>query len=143
LRQSTAPPSDAIVAIMKRASCFAAALLGTASPAVASSTIACRSTISPATGPALALSVGSGEAAGIFQARFELGGEHYATGEGPGAPAIVQSWIDERQLKVEIADANAESVLTRLETWRRAGNDYLGTLRHRGRTWRVRCSEEG
>jgi len=128
---------------MKHAFCFAAALLGIASPAVATSTIACRSTISPATGPAFDVSVGSGEAAGIFLARFALGDEHYATGQGAEAPAIVQSWIDNRQLKVAVADANAESIITRLETWRRTGNDYLGTLTHRGRTWRVRCSEEG
>ena len=32
--------------------------------------------------------------------------------------------------------------IARLETWRRAGTSYLGTLRYDGRTWRVRCSEE-
>jgi hypothetical protein len=128
---------------MKHAFCLAAALIAIASPAVATSTIACRSTISPATGPALDVSVGSGEAAGIFLVRFALGSEHYATGQGAGAPAIVQSWIDDRQLKVAIADANAESIITRLDTRRRTGNDYLGVLTHHGRTWRVRCSEGG
>jgi len=128
---------------MKQALCFAAALLGTASPAFATSTILCRSTISPANGPALALSVGSGAASGIFQAQFSLGDEHYTTGQGAAAPAIVQAWIDDRQLKVEIADANAETIVTRLDTRARAGHDYLGILNHRGRTWRVRCGEEG
>jgi hypothetical protein len=128
---------------MRYAACIAAALLGAASPVVASSTISCRSTISPANGPELAISVGSGAATGIFQARFTFGDEHYTTGEGAAAPAIVQSWIDDRQLKLEIADANAETIVTRLDTRRRAGNDYLGILSHRGRTWRVRCSEEG
>ena len=128
---------------MKHPFCFAAALLGIASPAVATSTIACRSTISPATGPELDVSMGSGETASIFLARFTLGSENYATGQGAGAPTIVQSWIDERQLKVTIADANGETVITRLDTRRRTGDDYLGVLTHRGRTWRVRCSEEG
>jgi hypothetical protein len=129
--------------VMKQLLCFALALAGTASPAMASSTIGCRSTISPASGPSLALSVGRGEAAGIFQARFTLGGEQYTTGQGADAPAIVQSWIDDRQLKIAIADSNAESIVTRLDTRRRAGSDYVGILIHRGRTWRVRCTEEG
>jgi hypothetical protein len=103
----------------------------------------CRSTINPTTGPELDLGVSSGAAGGIFQAQFTLGDEHYTTGQGAAAPAIVQSWIDDRQLKLEIADANAEMVVTRLDTRRRTGNDYLGILTHRGRTWRVRCSEAG
>ena len=128
---------------MKHALCLAAALIGIASPAMATSTIACRSTISPATGPEFAVSVGNGAAGGIFQVRFDLGSEHYTTGQGANPPTIVQSWIDRRQLKVAIADSNAEEIVTRLETWRRTGDDYLGVLTHRGRTWRVRCSEEG
>lgn len=72
-----------------------------------------------------------------------LGGGHYTTGQGAAAPAIIQSWIDNRQLKLEIADANAETIVTRLDTRRRAGSFYLGILNHRGRTWRVRRGEAG
>jgi hypothetical protein len=143
LRQSTAQPSGAILPGMRYAACIAAALLGAASPAVASSTITCTSSVGPANGPTLDVSVGNGAAGGIFQARFSLGSERYTTGEGAAPPAIVQSWIDARQLKLEIADANAETIITRLDTRAQAGGDYLGTLSHRGRTWRVRCSEEG
>ena len=128
---------------MRPASCIAAALACAASPAFATSTILCRSTISPSDGPELALIAGHGAASGIFQAQFSLGNERFTTGQGAGAPAIVQSWIDERQLKVQIADANAEAVIIRLDTRRRAGDSYSGILIHRGRTWRVRCSEEG
>ena len=128
---------------MKAASCIAAALACVATPAFATSTILCRSTISPSDGPELALILGSGSATGIFQAQFSLGRERFITGQGADAPAIVQSWIDERQLKIEIADANAEAVIIRLDTRRRAGSGYSGLLIHRGRTWRVRCSEEG
>jgi hypothetical protein len=101
----------------------------------------CRSTISPADGPELWLVLGT--AGGVAQARLTLGSEHLATGEGAGAPVVVQSWMDERQLKLQIADANVETVITRLDTRRRGGDDYTGILIHRGRTWRVRCSEEG
>jgi hypothetical protein len=127
---------------MKAASCIAAALFCAASPALATSTILCRSTTSPTHGPALSLVVGHGAASGIFQAHFRHGEESFTTGAGTGAPAIVQSWIDDRQLKLEIADANAEAIVTRLDTRRRAGSSYAGILIHRGRTWRVRCGEE-
>jgi len=128
---------------MRYAAPLAAALLGIASPALATSTIRCTSVAAPSSGPTLDVSVGNGAAGGIFQARFSLGSERYTTGEGAAAPAIVQSWIDARELKLEVADANAETIITRLDTRARAGGDYLGTLSHRGRTWRVRCSEEG
>jgi hypothetical protein len=127
---------------MKTACFIAAALAAAGSPAFATSTIVCTSTTSPTNGPSLSLGVSTGAASGVFQAQFSLGDEQFATG-GAGGPTLVQSWIDERQLKLEIADSNAETIITRLDTRRRAGNDYLGILIHRGRTWRVRCSEEG
>ena len=128
---------------MKIASCIAAALACAASPALATSTILCRSTISPSDGPSLSLIAGSGAVGGIFRAQFDLGNERFITGEGASAPVIAQSWFDERQLKLEIADANAEAIILRLDTRRRAGSSYSGILIHRGRTWRVRCGEEG
>lgn len=102
----------------------------------------CSSTISPTDGPELWLSIGNDAAGGIFQARFGLGREHFITGENARAPRITQSWIDARRLSLQIADANAETVIIRLDT-RRRGDDYTGILIHRGRTWRVRCTEEG
>jgi hypothetical protein len=128
---------------MRLATCIAAALLAAASPALATSTILCRSTVSPTDGPQLSLVVGSGEAGGIMLARFALGDERFTTGEGPAAPVIAQTWIDRYALKLDIADANADSRIVRLDTRRRRGSDYLGILIHNGRTWRVRCSEEG
>lgn len=114
-----------------------------ASPALATSTILCRSTISPTDGPRLSLVVGSGEAGGILQARFALGGESFTTGEGAAGPTIAQTWIDRYALKLDIADANADARIVRLDTRRRRGADYLGILIHNGRTWRVRCAEAG
>jgi|GEM_PF-5471861 len=128
---------------MRPASWIAAASLCAASPAVATGTILCRSTISPADGPSLSLVVANGAAGGVIQARFALGGERFATGDGPGAPVIAQAWIDPYALRLDIADANAEARIVRLDTRRRRGADYLGILIHGGRTWRVRCGEEG
>ena len=125
---------------MRVAACIATAALVAASPALATSTILCRSTISPTDGPQLSLVVGT---AGVAQAHFALGGERFTTGEGRAAPTIAQSWIDEYALKLDIADANADARIVRLDTRRRRGSDYLGILIHNGRTWRVRCGEEG
>lgn len=123
--------------------CLAAVALGAATPASATSTILCNSTISPTDGPRLSLVVGSGPGAGIVQARLQLGDQDVTTGHGDGAPFISQSWLDRASLRLAIVDANADAEIARLETWRRAGTSYFGTLRYGGRTWRVRCSEEG
>lgn len=118
----------------------AAAALCAATPAFATGTILCQSTLSPTDGPRLWLTVGS---AGIVQARLEQGGRRLTTGEGANAPLIAQSWLDRTSLRLAVFDANAEDELVRLETWRRTGTVWLGTLRYGGRTWRVRCAEEG
>ncbi len=125
---------------MKAASCIAAALLCLASPVLATGTILCRSTVSPGQGPELSLVVGP---AGIAQAHFSFGVERFTTGVGTDAPIIAQSWLDPDMLKLDIMDANVETRIARLDTRRRRGSDYLGNLIHRGRSWRVRCSEEG
>ena len=127
---------------MRLASCIAALSLAAASPALATGTILCRSTVSPGDGPSLALVVGHGEAIGVVQARVAGLGRPFVTGEGPGAPVISQSWLDRDTLRLDIADSNAERRILRLDT-RRRGSDYFGILYHDGRTWRMRCGEEG
>ena len=119
---------------------FAAAALAAATPAFATSTIACSSTLSPTDGPRLWLVVGT---AGISQARLEQGNQSFVTGQGANAPVIAQSWLDRNSLRLAIVTANAETEIARLETWRRAGTSYFGNLRYAGRTWRMRCAEEG
>jgi hypothetical protein len=121
----------------------AAAALCAASPALATGTILCRSTISPTDGPALSLVVGNAPGTGILQARFALDRIRFATGGGPGAPVVGQGWVDEHSLRLDIIDANAEGRIIRLDTRRRGGTDYRGILIHAGRTWRVRCTEQG
>ena len=120
-----------------------AAALGAATPAFASTTMLCRSTLSPTDGPQLWLTVGTGPGSGITQARLEQGNRSFTTGEGRGGPVIGQSWLDRNSLRLTVVDANAETEIARLETWRRRGWSYAGTLRYGGRTWQMRCSEEG
>jgi hypothetical protein len=128
---------------MSLASCIAPALLAAASPALATGTILCRSTISPAAGPSLSLTVGTSVGTGVLQARLTHGAESLTAGTGAGAPVIGQSWLDNEELKLDILDANADAHLARLDTRRLRGLSYVGTLSYRGRTWQVRCDEAG
>jgi hypothetical protein len=126
---------------MRRSAClFVAAASCVAGPAFATSTFACRSTLSPTDGPQLSMTVGT---AGITQARLTQGTDNWTTGQGATAPAIAQSWFDRNSLRLVLVGANGETELARLETWRRRGWSYQGTLRFGGRTWQVRCSEAG
>jgi hypothetical protein len=119
---------------------FAAAASCAASPAFATSTMSCGSTISPTDGPRLWLAVGA--ASSITEARLAQGNQGFTTGQGASAPVIAQSWLDRNSLRLAIVDARGTE-LARLETWRRARTVYFGTLRYDGRTWRVRCSSQG
>lgn len=121
---------------------LAAGVFCAASPAFATATIECISTISPTDGPHLSLVVGSGPGVGIVQARLQQGGQDLITGREQGTPIISQSWLDRNSLRLSVVDANAEREIVRLEAWRRAGTSYFGTLRYDGRTWRVRCSAD-
>ena len=125
---------------MRPASCFAAgALFSAASPALATGTIVCTAAQWPGLDLALVVSEGVG---GVTQATISNGGEEITTGVGQEAPVIAQAWIDERELKVDIVDANVEARIARLNT-RRHGGAYSGTLIYRGRTVQVRCEEAG
>jgi hypothetical protein len=119
----------------------ATAWLVAAAPAFATTTLLCRSTLSPTDGPRLWLTVGTGPTSGIVQARLEQGDRSVTTGQGAGAPAISQAWRDRNSLRLVLV--NGETELARLETWRRSGPSYFGTLRYGGQSWRVRCGEEG
>ena len=114
----------------------AAAFFFAATPAFATSTIACTA----AGWPALDITVVIGTA-GVVEATISLGGEEIST-VGENGPRISQAWIDENELKLDIVDANADQRLARLLT-RRQGEGYAGTLQFRGRTIRVRCTEAG
>ena len=96
----------------------------------------CRSTTNPTDGPALALTLGEAPLGGIAAVRSV--GADLAL---PPSPRVVQSWIDDVRLRVDLADARGE--LVRLDMRRRAGRDFIGLLYHTGRSWRMRCTRGG
>lgn len=116
-----------------------AVLLGGA-PAFATGSIGC--TVADYPGLDIGLVIGRGVARGVVQVTISDGGEEIATGAGEAPALLAQSWLDEDELKLDLLDANAERYLARLDT-RRRSRVYVGTLAYRGRTWRVRCAEDG
>ena len=114
-----------------------AALLASATPALATGSASCRGTVNPEI--TLDLVIGHLVGPVVAQARF---GDGSVTGDG-GA-TISQSWLDEQALHVDIVDASGSSYVARLRSWRPSERgDYTGSLRYGGRQYRVRCRVEG
>ena len=114
----------------------AAALLTSATPALATASATCRGTINPEI--RLDLVIGHMVGPVIAQARFGDG-----TVTGDGGPTIAQSWLDEQALHLDIVDANGGRYVARLRTWRPSEHgDYAGSLRYGGRQYQVRCRIE-
>ena len=118
-----------------------AAALIPAAPALATGTIHCSSTERGA--PEIYLSIGRGAGAAIVQMSLSGPAGQFTTGAGPRAPIVSQSWLDERELKIEVIDHNVEYPVARLISRRAGENLYRGTLRYRGRTHAMTCESEG
>ena len=114
-----------------------AALLASATPALATSSASCRGTINPEI--TLDLVIGHVVGPVIAQARFGDG-----TVTGNGGATISQSWLDEGALHLDIVDADGSRYVARLRTTRPSERgQYAGTLRYGGRHYQVRCRVEG
>ena len=117
---------------------LAAGALFAASPAFATSTIRC--TTPDRADLELFISVANSVAAGIAQVRLVEEGRESITGQDPGSPQLTQNWVDPLELKFDVADANLENLIARVEA-RRASDvgPYVGTLRYGERQLRVSC----
>lgn len=123
---------------MKAASRIAASLLFTSAPALATGTIHC--TTPDRAGLELFISVSHSAAAGIAQVRLVDGGRESVTGAGGDSPQLTQNWVDPLELKLDIADANVENLIARVEARRSTDSGpYVGTLRYGERQLRISC----
>ena len=113
----------------------AAALVFAATPALATSSIHCRT--GPG-GPDIWLVVPNQPGAGIDQARIVQGREEIVTGRTRGGPWISRSTLSQRQINLRVAPGGNRNVILVLTAARR-GTPYVGTVIWRGRTWPVRC----
>jgi hypothetical protein len=112
------------------------AALTIATPAVATSTIHCTSPQDRAL--ELYLSVGNGEGGGIDYVRIIDGRRELGTAVDGTGPRIRQNLVNPRQLSFRITDANADALVASLDA-RVVAGAYVGTLRYRGRSWRISC----
>lgn len=78
---------------------------------------------------------------GIFAVTLDHGGKSLSTA-GEDAPIVlVQSWIDERQVLVDIADRELMRYVARLRARPVRDEGAVGTLEVEGKTYRVRCEQ--
>ncbi len=112
----------------------AAACLVAATPAFATGTIHC--TVPGRAGPEVYVSVGN--SSGDIQARIVDGRQEVVTGATARSPRLTADYVDPRRLRFAIRGLDG-ALIARLDTRRGRGAAYLGTLLHRGRTWRIRC----
>lgn len=91
------------------------------------------------------LSIVTGMAPGIViaQARLQQGDRLRSTAdEGPQAIRIVQSWVDDNDLRLDLADADYMDYVARLRATREKNGDIVGTLDLDGRSHPAVCTSE-
>lgn len=105
-------------------------------PAYATSTIYCTSPDSRRL--ELYVSVGNGEGGGIDYVRIIDGRQETGTAVDGTGPRIRQNLVNPRRLSFRIIEPDAEALVASLDA-RAMRRVYIGTLRYRGRAWRVSC----
>jgi hypothetical protein len=125
---------------VRRLALLALPLLGIAAPASATGGFHCEAT----DGSNLAISgtVGRVIGAPLIGASLHLGDRTLSTTDEPPLIAIGRSWLDEREMRVDLVDANAERFEAQLRARPRGDGTATGTLVREGRTHRVRCELE-
>lgn len=119
---------------------LAAPLLLAAAPALATGGFDCRAT--DGSGVALTGTVGHLLTSPLVAARLKAGGRTLSTsGEAPEI-MIGRSWIDAREIRVDLVDANAIRFEAQLRARIGARGNAIGTLRRGGTTHPVRCTLE-
>ena len=124
---------------MKRSLLLPLPLALMASPAVATGGFHCRA----ADGSNIAMSgtIGHVIAAPLVGAALHLGERTLSTTDQSPQVAIGRSWIDEREIRVDLVDAQFMRFEAQLRA-RVTRDGAVGTLVREGRTHRVRCEVE-
>ena len=114
-------------------------LLFAAAPAFATGGFDCRTT----DGSGIELSGTVGRVVGnpIIAAALRIGESAWLTNDAEPRIVIARSWLDEEELKVDLADAQVERLEARLRT-RVTRNGATGTIERDGRRHPVRCELE-
>ncbi|MDQ4087824.1 MAG: hypothetical protein M3177_07435 [Pseudomonadota bacterium] len=125
---------------MRRTLLFTAPLLLLASPALATGGFRCEAR----DGSNLAISGTIGRVIGnpLGGASLHVGEQTISTTDAEPQIAIGRSWIDEREIRVDLIDANAQRFEAQLRARPTRNGTATGTLIRHGRTHRVRCELE-
>jgi hypothetical protein len=111
-----------------------------AAPALATGGFDCRTTDGSNIG--LAGTIPHAISGGVLNARLEIGDRVLET-HGPRPEiSIGQSWIDEREIRVDLVDPQIERFEARLRVRTDRRGNSVGTLVREGRTHPVRCELE-
>ena len=78
----------------------------------------------------------------IGNVSFNDGSGTLDTGADQAQIVIAQSWLDEDELKLDLADGNVENFIVKLRTRRLRDGVYAGTMRYRERTVKIDCRFE-
>jgi len=107
-------------------------------PAAATSGAFCTAPDAP--GLKLDLVIGIAPGPVVSGARVSDGGHDLEVGEGKDL-RVLQGWIDEDELKLDLADAEVTRYVARLRVEKKKGaGSYTGTLFFNGRTYRAVCT---
>jgi hypothetical protein len=116
------------------------ALLFMATPAFATGGFDCRTT--DRSGIMLSGTIGRVIGTPLVAAHLRLGEETYSTTDPEPRIAIARSWIDAREIRVDLVDPQAERFEAELRARIMLGGRATGTLVRRGVTHPVRCDVE-
>jgi hypothetical protein len=116
------------------------AALAIAGPAHASAGLFCQSIKSG--GPSISLSITRGLPGGIFGATLSDGKTDRDTMTDDSPLSLVQAWIDDKSILVDIADREVTRYVAKLRA-RPRGEGAVGTLEVEGKAYAVRCEESG
>ena len=125
---------------MRYALIAAVAALTAAAPALATGGFECRAT----DGSGLRISgvVGHGIASPLGAVQLIEGRRMLSTADARPAIAIGQSWIDSREIRLDLVDPQGLRYEAQLRTSRMLRNQGTGTLIRNGRRHPVRCTTE-
>ena len=125
---------------MKRSLLLAVPLLFAATPALATGGFDCRAT----GGSDLLMSGTIGRVIGspLVAAHLQIDGRTLGTNDPEPQISIARSWIDQHEIKVDLADLQAQRFAAELRVRLTRRGDGHGTLVRDGRTYRVYCTVE-
>jgi len=107
-------------------------------PALATSGYGCEAEGKPVS---IEILIGHAIAPVVVQVRLNDGEKSWSTADEPAPIRILQAWIDDRELRLDLVDGDTSRYEARLRVRLADDMSAKGTLERGGATYRLRCSE--